>query len=132
MNGMALEYKRRDISVDDYYRMADAGIFTPEERVELVDGELIEVAPPELRHWDRHATINEYLVTMLSGLAIVVPFRSVAATNRNRISPYWLGSVTKHAGPRRRWTRSLPSSKLPICRQRSIEVGNCACTARSA
>jgi len=43
MSDMAIRYERRPISVDDYHRMADAGIFAPDERVELVDGKLIAV-----------------------------------------------------------------------------------------
>ncbi len=37
--------QRRAISVEDYHRMAEAGVFRADERVELLDGELIEVPP---------------------------------------------------------------------------------------
>jgi len=33
--------ERRRFSVDDYYRMADAGIIGDQERVELIDGEVV-------------------------------------------------------------------------------------------
>jgi hypothetical protein len=33
---------RHRYSVDDYYRMAEAGIVAPGARVELIDGEMIE------------------------------------------------------------------------------------------
>src|SRR5579875_71112 len=36
---------RRLFSVDEYYRMAEAGILGPDERVELVEGEIIQMAP---------------------------------------------------------------------------------------
>ena len=58
--------------------MAEAGIFAPDERVELIDGELVEMPPLGLRHWERHATLNEYLVTMLGSRALVVSHTSVA------------------------------------------------------
>jgi Uma2 family endonuclease len=35
---------------DEYERMIRAGIFAPEERVELIDGEIIRVSPPGPRH----------------------------------------------------------------------------------
>ncbi|HEV2644632.1 MAG TPA: Uma2 family endonuclease [Candidatus Elarobacter sp.] len=35
----------RRITVAEYYRMGEAGIFAPEERVELLDGQLIEMPP---------------------------------------------------------------------------------------
>ena len=41
----ALAPARRRFTVAEYYAMADAGIFSPEERVELLDGDII-VMPP--------------------------------------------------------------------------------------
>ena len=35
--------RRHRFTVDDYYRMGQAEIFGPEERVELVDGDVIDV-----------------------------------------------------------------------------------------
>jgi len=40
-------YERRPITVDEYHRMADAGIFAPDEHVELLDGILVSHAPPQ-------------------------------------------------------------------------------------
>ena len=36
---------RHRYSVDDYYRMAEAGILRADSRVELIDGEVIEMPP---------------------------------------------------------------------------------------
>jgi Uma2 family endonuclease len=87
VNDMATEYKRRDITVDEYHRMADAGIFHPDERVELIDGELIEMAPLGLPHWSRHAMLTRYFVTLFGERALVVPQGSFPLGRRNEPQP---------------------------------------------
>lgn len=42
---MALPVSRRRFTVDEYERMADAGILAEDDRVELVGGEIVEMAP---------------------------------------------------------------------------------------
>jgi len=40
---MSVQYQKRYFSVDDYYRMAEAGLFPIGTRTELIDGEVIEM-----------------------------------------------------------------------------------------
>jgi Uma2 family endonuclease len=40
----------RRLSVAEYYRMGDAGILTEDDRVELVEGEMIQIPPIGSRH----------------------------------------------------------------------------------
>jgi Uma2 family endonuclease len=47
---MAVEPKRRLITVDEYHRMAETGILGPEERVELLGGEIIAMTAIGSRH----------------------------------------------------------------------------------
>jgi len=42
--------RRHRLSVDDYYRMAEVGILDQEARVELIDGEIIDMPPPGSLH----------------------------------------------------------------------------------
>ena len=42
--------RRHRISVEHYYRMAEAGLFAPDERVELIDGEIVDMPPMGTRH----------------------------------------------------------------------------------
>ena len=43
--GAPLTIPRRPISVTDYHKMIDAGVFHEDDRVELIEGELIKMAP---------------------------------------------------------------------------------------
>ena len=52
MSDMTVEYKRFPITVEMYYRMGENGILTEGTRVELLDGELIELAPISAEYQD--------------------------------------------------------------------------------
>ena len=47
---MTVQPTRRRFTVGEYYRMAKAGILTEDDRSELIDGEIIEMAPIGGRH----------------------------------------------------------------------------------
>jgi Uma2 family endonuclease len=42
--------QRHRITVEEYYRMAEAGIFKAEDRVELIEGEVIDMPPIGIDH----------------------------------------------------------------------------------
>jgi Uma2 family endonuclease len=42
--------KRHKLDVREYYRMGEVGIFAPDERVELIEGEIIDMAPIGSQH----------------------------------------------------------------------------------
>ena len=47
---MTLTPTRRRFTVHDYERMAQAGVLTEDDRVELIDGEIIQMSPIGSRH----------------------------------------------------------------------------------
>jgi Uma2 family endonuclease len=64
--------RRHRLTVADYYRMAEVGILDPEARVELIDGEIIDMAPPGSSHAATVHYLNEVLVRELEGRATVL------------------------------------------------------------
>lgn len=58
-------------TVKDYHRMAEADVFEPDDRVELIDGEVFEMAPIGSRHAATVRRLTEALRSGVSGRAIL-------------------------------------------------------------
>jgi Uma2 family endonuclease len=74
--------RRHRLTVADYYRMAEVGILAPDARVELIDGEIIDMVPPGSPHAATVHYLTEVLVLAVDGRA------SVLAQNPVRLSEY--------------------------------------------
>jgi Uma2 family endonuclease len=64
-----VDVRRRRFTVEEYYRMAEAGILTESDRVELIEGEIIEMSPIGLRHSLCVAALNGRLAVAVAGRA---------------------------------------------------------------
>jgi Uma2 family endonuclease len=62
---------RHRLDVDAYYKMAEAGILTHPRRVELIDGEIIDMAAIGSPHAAITNRLNRLLVSAVDGLALV-------------------------------------------------------------
>lgn len=47
---MSVKVRKRQFSVEEYYKLAQAGILSEDDRVELIEGEIIEMVPIGSRH----------------------------------------------------------------------------------
>ena len=47
---MGVELKRRLFTVDEYHRMGEVGILGEDDRIELIEGEILEMSPIGSRH----------------------------------------------------------------------------------
>ncbi len=68
---MAVDLRRRRFTVDEYERMAETGILDEDERVELIEGEIVEMSPIGPPHASVVARMTAVLVPRLAGRAIV-------------------------------------------------------------
>jgi Uma2 family endonuclease len=68
---MSTEMDRKLFTVDDYSRMEDAGILRPEDRVELIRGEIVKMSPIGPRHMAAVDKANRTFVRLAGDDAIV-------------------------------------------------------------
>jgi Uma2 family endonuclease len=81
-----VEPQRRRFTVEEFQRMGEAGIIAPDERVELIDGEVYEMTPVGPRHIWSVIYLNKYLVR-LAGDDLFVSPQSGVTTGEHR-QPY--------------------------------------------
>lgn len=63
--------KRHRMKADEYQRLGEVGVLSPDQRVELIDGEIIEMAPIGSRHWAMVNRLDALLKAAVGDLAIV-------------------------------------------------------------
>jgi Uma2 family endonuclease len=63
--------RKRLFTAEEYHAMAKAGILMPDERVELINGEIIEMSPVGSLHFNCVNRLNMLLAPLLAGKAIV-------------------------------------------------------------
>ena len=68
---MATDVVRRRFDVSDYYRMADAGILRETDRVELIEGEILQMSPISSGHAARNTRASKVLQRYVGEAAIV-------------------------------------------------------------
>ena len=81
--GAPLTIPRRTFTVDEYHKLGDAGILRPEDRVELIEGEMIEMAPIGARHFAMVNKLCTLLVTAVGKNGIVSVQNPIVLPPRN-------------------------------------------------
>ena len=77
MDDLTIVPARHKLNVDAYYRMAEAGIFGEDDRIELIDGDMMDMAPIGQGHAAIVNGLNEALVPACVGRAIVLTQNSI-------------------------------------------------------
>ncbi len=68
---MTVELLRRKFTVEHYHKMAESGIFTENDRVELIRGEIIDMSPIGRRHAAGVRRLNTVLSERLGNRALI-------------------------------------------------------------
>jgi len=84
---MRAEVTKKLFTVDDYYRMAEAGILTPEDRVELIEGEIIQMSPIGNRHAGCVNRATDLFTFVFRGKATVTVQNPVRLNKYNEPQP---------------------------------------------
>ena len=69
---LGTEIKKRRFGVGEYHRMAEAGIFGEDDRLELADGEIVEMTPIGWRHVRAVTLLTQLLAGTLPGYYLSV------------------------------------------------------------
>jgi len=74
---------RRLLTVDEYHRMGEAGILTEDDRVELIEGELVAMVPIGSEHASARNALTRLLVLAVGDRGIVAVGNPVRLNNRS-------------------------------------------------
>ena len=78
---------RFKLTVEQYHRMGEAGILHEDDRVELIDGELIQMAPIGSLHGGLVSRLTRLLIERTAGRAIVSPQNPVILSDVTEPQP---------------------------------------------
>jgi Uma2 family endonuclease len=84
---MSVEYQKRFFNVEEYYRMAEAGVLTPNDHVELIEGEIIEMSPIGGPHAACVRKLGALLARLLADSAILSIQNPVAINGYSEPQP---------------------------------------------
>lgn len=81
------EVAKRLINVDEYHKMASAGILTPDDRVELIHGEIFEMSPIGSKHGAVVKKINSLLNKLFDNEVLIGIQDPVRIDEKNEPEP---------------------------------------------
>ena len=84
---MEAEVKKRLFTVEEYHQMAEAGILSEDDRVELIDGEIIQMSPIGHRHMVCVNRANTLFIQAFGNGAVVSPQNPVRLTDWTEPQP---------------------------------------------
>ena len=84
---MSVELVERRITLDEWERMVEAGVFDEDERIELLGGRIVCMAPIGIRHRASTSALYEFFLPRLLGRAIVYSQQPVGIPPDAEVEP---------------------------------------------
>jgi Uma2 family endonuclease len=84
---MQTETTKKLFTVDEYYRMVDAGILTEHDRTELINGEIIQMSAMGSRHAAVVTRVTNLLVPLFKNKALLRPQLPLRLNDFNEPEP---------------------------------------------
>lgn len=78
---------RHKLSVADYYRMGEAGILHEDDRIELIEGDLIDMAPIGSKHASTVIRLERLLIKAVGEKAVVSGQNPLSLSNQSVPQP---------------------------------------------
>jgi Uma2 family endonuclease len=79
--------QRRRLSTSEYHRMAEVGILKEDDRVELIEGELVAMTPIGTRHAGTLARLIRLFIPVIGNSTVLWPQNPVRLDRRNEPQP---------------------------------------------
>lgn len=84
---MSVEAREHRFTVDDFHRMAETGILSPDDRLELIDGVIVEMTPIDPPHASAVDDFAELLFDRLGGRARIRVQNPIVLHDRSQPVP---------------------------------------------
>jgi Uma2 family endonuclease len=84
---MAVQLTRKQFSIDEYERMIEGGVFDKEDRLELIRGEIVEMAPIGHRHATCVVRLTKLFERTVGEVAMVSVQNSIRLPNKSQPQP---------------------------------------------
>lgn len=84
---MPVEVAKHLFTVDEYHRMGEAGIFSEDDRIELLEGEIFEMSPVGSRHASCVNRLSNEIPRLLGRTVVVCPQNPIRLNDRSEPQP---------------------------------------------
>lgn len=90
---MTMRLQRRRFSVNEYRQMAETGILSPRDRVELIRGEIVEMSPIGRRQAACVRRLIRLLARLVGDRALLEEYREPTPTGYRVVQQYGRGEM---------------------------------------